>query len=49
MLKWTMRKLVPLVACRPVVARMAWPTARAAGSHRSDGNPGRTFHVTSTG
>ena len=49
MLKWTMRKPVPLCAFLPVVARMVSPTARAAGSHRSDGNPGRTFRVTSTG
>ena len=28
---------------------MARPIAPAAGNHRSDGSPGNTFHVTSTG
>ena len=47
--KWTMRKPVPLPTFLAVVARMVSPTARAAGSHLSDGNPGKTFNVTSTG
>jgi hypothetical protein len=47
--KWTMRKPVRLCAFLPVVALMVSPTARAAGSHRSVGNPGNTFKVTNTG